>query len=66
MKTEVVVMEHPDFGEARVLCRWEKNAAVNSFQFVPFAVEFDLFTPLEEQEALTRELRVARLTGILA
>jgi len=61
---EIVEMEHPDYGVARVLCRWE--AVGDAFRWVPFAVEFDLFTPIEAQEALTADLKCVRLTGTLA
>lgn len=50
--------EHPSFGTAKVIFRWERVAGVKGvFRVVVTGVEFDLFTPADEQKALIETIR---------
>ena len=55
-----VVYEHANHGLARVFFQWE-YVGKHMFRWVPFAVEYDLFTPVDVREVLTAELRAVRL-----
>ncbi len=60
MKTHQVEYEHPDHGVVRVFFRWESSVGPGS-RWVPMGVEFDLFTPDSECEALQALLEDVRL-----
>ena len=55
MRPFVTVMEHPDFGEARVFCRWVPLG--DGYVTEPYAVQWDLFTSDSEVVELTELLR---------
>ena len=59
MEPGTVVYEHEEFGLATVQFRWEDGEFGQVW--TPFCVEFDLFTPVSESEALTRELDCVRV-----
>jgi len=63
-KLHVVEFEHPVHGSARVFWRWQLAGA--SWAWVPVAVEYDLFTPVSEQEVLTAGLLRARVDRSLS
>jgi len=51
-----VVIEHPTMGEAKVLCEW-KQISSGQYVVVPRAVEFDVFTPPDEQDRMLEDLK---------
>jgi len=57
---ELAEYEHPDHGLVRVFWRWEP-ATPPEWKWCPVIVEFDLFTPDSEQEALLEELVAVRV-----
>ena len=56
----MVEYEHAEFGTARVCFDWRESLE-GTLRWVPVAVEFDLFTPDSEKEALTRDLERVRV-----
>lgn len=63
-QVEVTVWVHPTYGEARVFWRWKE--AGEGMRWVPVGVEFDVFTPDDEQEAMLAELLHGEVYGIPA
>lgn len=56
--SRVVVYEHPEYGEARAGFSWKKLEGCEQWVWKVDFVEFDFFTPPEEQERLIDALRV--------
>lgn len=52
---EVVEFTHPEMGTCIVTFKWAP-AKGESFRWVPTSVEFDFFTPHEQQEVMAAEL----------
>jgi len=57
------VWVHPEYGEAIVVWEWRPIGSSALFAWVPFAVEFDLFTPPDHADQLLYELEACRMTG---
>jgi len=55
-ETWCVVVEHPTYGEARVWLRWGRVGR-DRYRAEPFALEFDFFTPPEEQDRMVAEVK---------
>lgn len=54
---ELVSWIHPRFGETRIWWQWHQLSSVrNEWVWLPVALEFDLFCPPDEQQALLDEL----------
>jgi hypothetical protein len=66
-ESNVVVWEHPQYGEARVTygwARWYHMVTGESWWLMcPTSVEFDLFTPSGEQEVLIADLKLRSAQG---
>jgi hypothetical protein len=58
-----LTLEHPEFGEARICLRWERVER-GLYAAVVTSVEFDLFTPQEEQDRLTRYLTDSNVRAV--
>jgi len=59
---------HPEYGEAYIVWEWQLDPdrlhmeVERYWRWTAVAVEFDLFTPQAERDALTHELEVCKLT----
>lgn len=58
-----VAYEHPAYGTCHVLLRWHRVAR-DLYAARVAAVEFDLFTPGEEQDRIVDEIRRFRVTSM--
>lgn len=59
--------EHPKWGTAHVYWQWAiVNERRNEWAWLPVAVEFDFFCPLDEAERCTRDLVDLRLAQLRA
>lgn len=58
-----IEMEHPIYGTAKVSSRWQRVGR-GLYAAVVTAVEFDLFTPQAEQEALMAMIRTTNIRAV--
>jgi hypothetical protein len=60
-----MTFEHPLYGETKVCLRWERvHGNRGLYAAVVTALEFDLFTPPDEQDALTAMVRASNIRAV--